>query len=444
MRESLGRRTFLKRAAGAGIAAQAASSLGAVRGPGAPSEKVVLAIMGTNSRGAALARGFARLESADVAYICDVDERAIAKGVGVVDQVCGKPPKGLRDFRRALEDKSVDALVIAAPDHWHAPAGILACSAGKHVYVEKPCSHNPREGELLVAAARKHRRVVQMGSQRRSWPKLIEAVERVKSGAIGRAYYARGWYANNRASIGRGKEAPAPSWLDYELWQGPAPRRAYRDNLIHYNWHWFWNWGTGESGNNGIHSLDLCRWALGVDFPTRVSSTGGRYHYRDDWETPDTQLMSFEFEGGKAMSWEGLSSNPFGLDGSGYGCTIHGETGTILIGGSNGYVVYDAKGKEVERVSPKSGEQKIDVTGPAANLDAVHFDNFLAAIREGTRPNAEIEEAHKSTLLIHLGNIALRTGRALRCDPKNGHILEDPQAAALWGREYEKGWEPKV
>src|SRR5437867_4267522 len=382
MKTSLDRREFIQRAAGTGLALGAAHFQSA-RGAGAPNSKIGLAIMGANSRGSALARGFARLPGAEVAYICDVDERAVAKGISVVNDASGKTPKGLKDFRKALEERAVDALVIAAPDHWHAPAAILAAAAGKHVYVEKPASHNPREGELLVEAARKHRRVVQMGSQRRSWPNLIEAIQQIQGGVIGRAYYARAWYANNRDSIGRGKEAPVPAWLDYDLWQGPAPRRPFKDNVIHYNWHWFWNWGTGESGNNGIHALDLCRWGLGVDYPVRVTSSGGRYHCKDDWETPDTQLMSFEFEGGKAISWEGLSSNPYGPDGTGFGCTFHGETGTVVIGGANGYAVFDRKGKEVKRVSGRADERKIDTTGPAAGLDAVHLENFLAAIRNG-------------------------------------------------------------
>jgi len=444
VKKSLDRRQFINTVARGGVALGAAARLDAVRGAQAPANKIVVAIMGTNSRGGALARGFARLAGAEVAYICDVDERAVAKGIATVNEICGKSPRGLKDFRKALEDKAVDALVIAAPDHWHAPAAIAACAAGKHVYVEKPCSHNPREGEMLVEAARKHKRVVQMGSQRRSWPNIGEAIRGVREGMIGRAYYSRGWYANNRDSIGRGKDAPVPSWLDYDLWQGPAPRRPFKDNVIHYNWHWFWNWGTGESGNNGTHALDLCRWGLGVEYPERVSSSGGRYHFKDDWETPDTQLISFEFDGGKTISWEGLSSNPYGLDGTGFGVSFHGETGTVVIGGGDAYTVLDLKGKEVKRVSGKRDEQKIDTTGPAAGLDAVHLQNFLSAIRSGARLNAEIQDGHKSTLLTQLGNIALRTGHVLRCDPKNGHILEDRDAAALWGREYQPGWEPKV
>ncbi len=191
--------------------------------------------------------------------------------------------------------KAVDALVIATCNHWHAPAAILACAAGKHVYVEKPCSHNPREGEMMVAAARKHRRLVQMGNQRRSMPAAIEAIAQLRSGVIGRVYYAQSWYLNTRPSIGAGKSAPVPEGLDYDLWQGPVPRRPFKSNYLHYNWHWFWHWGNGELGNNGVHAVDTCRWGLGVDYPVQATSVGGRFCHEDDQETPDTNVATFRF-----------------------------------------------------------------------------------------------------------------------------------------------------
>src|SRR5207253_17960 len=274
------RRKFLKTASAAGLSLVASPGVSSwLRSPG---EKVRVAVMGLNGRGMVLARGFARAAHAEVAYVCDVDSLVLAKGVSAVTGVQGKAPKGLGDFRKALEDKDVDALVIAAPDHWHTPAALLAMQAGKHVYVEKPCGHNPREGELLVEAQRKHRRVVQMGTQQRSAPSSIDIMQAIKGGAIGQPYLARTWYANTRGTIGRGKAAPVPGNLDYELWQGPAPRTPYHDNIIHYNWHWFRRWGTGEILNNGTHEIDVARWALGVGYPTRVTSVGGRYHYADD------------------------------------------------------------------------------------------------------------------------------------------------------------------
>jgi predicted dehydrogenase len=281
----------------------------------------------------------------------------------------------------------------------------------------------------MVAAARKHDRRVQMGNQRRSWPKIIEAIQQVRDGAIGSVYLAQSWYTSQRPSIGRGKPAPVPEGLDYALWQGPAPRREFRSNYLHYNWHWFWHWGNGELGNNGIHMLDLCRWGLGVEFPITATSAGGRYRFEDDQETPDTHQVAFTFADRKTITWEGLSCNQF-PEGMRPDVLFHGENGSLAIRGNN-YTIYDPKGKEVRKG-----------TGTGGN-DAVHFGNFLDAVRGMGKLNSEIEEGHKSTLLCHLGNIAQRTGRTLRCDPKDGRILHDPEAAALWTREYEKGWEPK-
>ncbi len=336
------------------------------------------------------------------------------------------------DFRSILDDPEVDALIVAAPNHWHAPAGIMACAAGKHAYVEKPCSHNPQEGELLVAAARKHKRCVQMGNQRRSSPQLIEAINLLHEGRIGRVYYSRSWYANLRGPIGNGTPEEVPEHIDYELWQGPAPRQPYTSNRLHYNWHWGWHYGNGELGNNGIHSLDLSRWGLEVDFPSRVISGGGRYRFEDDQITPDTQIVSFEYEGRCQIVWEGLSCNRDGMYGDSYGVSFHGESGSLRMG-AWGYSLHDDRGKQLSKVDG----------GPS---DLEHATNFVNAIRanDPTLLNSEIEEGHKSTLMCHLGNIAQRTGDAIVCDPSNGHIKDNPAAAALWARSYEPGWEPKI
>jgi len=265
------RRKFLKTASAAGLGLVAPRGLASL--VSRPSEQVVVAVMGLNGRGSVLARTFARTPNALVAYVCDVDAQVLAKAGTDVAGAQTKAPKGLGDFRRALEDKSVDALVIAAPDHWHTPAALLAMQAGKHVYVEKPCGHNAREGELLVEAQRKHQRAVQMGTQQRSAPRSIEVVQAIKEGAIGQPYLARAWYANTRGPIGHGKTAPVPANLDYELWQGPAPHTPYRDNVIHYNWHWFRRWGTGEICNNGTHEIDVARWAAAAITSTTTGSS---------------------------------------------------------------------------------------------------------------------------------------------------------------------------
>jgi predicted dehydrogenase len=399
--------------------------------------------MGTNSRGAALARVFARQPDAEVAFVCDPEEKARAKGVKAAHEAQERSPEGVVDFRRTLDDPAVDALVIAAPDHWHTPAAILALQAGKHVYLEKPAFHNPREGELLVEAARKSGRTVQVGTQRRSLPRTIEAIERLHAGVIGRAYFAKGWYANHRGSIGQGKAAPVPSNLDYELWQGPAPRRPYRDNLIHYNWHWFWHWGTAETCNNGTHSIDLMRWGLGVDYPTRVTSTGGRDHFDDDWEMPDTQVLGFDFEGRKSLYWEGHSCSGGLVEGEGSGVVFYGEDGSLKLAG-DGYVVYDRESRVVDEVREDLKEQPLDTSGPGEAFDAYHARDFLECLRSGEKPHADVAVHHPSTLLPLLGNIAHRLQRDLRCDPQTGRVRDDAEAEALWAREYEPGWEPKV
>lgn len=407
-----------------------------------PNEKLVVAVMGTNGRGLVHAQGFAHAAHSEVAYICDVDDAALAKGIAAASTSQARAPRPEKDIRRVLDDKAVDAIVIAAPDHWHAPAAIMALKAGKHVYVEKPCGHNPREGELLVAAQRQYGKLVQMGNQQRSGPRSIEAMAAIREGAIGRPYFARAWYANTRASIGRGKVAPVPTGLDYELWQGPAPRTPYRDNVIHYNWHWFTRWGTGEVCNNGTHEIDVCRWALGVDYPTRVNSTGGRYHFKDDWEFPDTQEVGFEFEGDRAIVWSGQSCNGFAAERSGRGASIHGTEGSLTID-RNGYTLYDLKNKVVRE---SKGDEKGDGldTRSQDRLTDLHIANFIDAVRTGAKLNAPIEEGNKSVLLCHLGNIAYRTGHALATDPRSGHVLNDPAAEKLWSRDYAAGWQPTI
>jgi predicted dehydrogenase len=434
------RRSFIQATTAATIG-MSVSGGSAFQAKGA-NDKVVVAIVGTNGRGAQHAKMFSRMPGSEVAYICDVEEKALAKGMAAAAGQA-RAPKALVDFRKALEDKSLDAVVIAAPDHWHAPAAILACAAGKDVYVEKPCGHNPLEGELLVTAARKYNRVVQMGSQRRSWPNLTALVPQLRDGSlIGRVYFGRGWYVNTRAAIGVGKQVSVPAGLNYELWQGPAPRRPYQDNLIHYNWHWLWTYGTSEACNNGTHEVDVMRWAMDVTFPTRVDSSGGRYHFRDDWECADTQVASWQFEGNKSFIWEGRSCNGFRTEGQSRGITFHGEQGSVLID-DDAYTVFDQKMKVVKKVEDKAEQSTVDTTGPGDRLDSYHIANFLDCVRSRKTPNAEIEQGHRSVTLCHLANIAYRVGHTLQCDPKTGHIVGDKQAEALWGRTYEKGWEPE-
>lgn len=425
MGTAINRRRFL------GRSALGAAGMLAARGVVAadtPSERVVVGVMGL-SRGRTLATQFAKQANVAVRYVCDVDSKRAAVCADAVEKTGASRPTALGDFRRILEDPEVDALVCAAPNHWHAPATILACAAGKHVYVEKPCSHNPREAELMVAAAEKYQRVVQVGTQRRSSGSIREAMALLHAGEIGRVYASVAHFHAKRPAIGVGKPVDPPPHLDYELWQGPAPRTPLLDNRVHYNWHWFWHWGNGEFGNNGVHRIDICRWGLGVDFPSRVSSLGGRYAFQDDQETPDTQSVTFEFGGDKLISWQGHSCNPYGKD----FVNFHGETGTLLVASEGEYQVLDMDNQVVKRGAGDRG-------------DIEHIQNFLAAIRgnDASGLHCGIADAYKSTILAHLGNIAYRTGQTLACDPASGHIPDNPEAMTLWSREYAPGWEPVV
>ena len=443
--DPLDRRDFLKKATAVGVSALAASHgaspLFAMEG--SPAEKMVVAVMGLNGRGMVPARQFAHGANTTVGYLIDVDSKVLAKAAAEVSPLQPTPPKTVSDFRRALEDKSVDALVIAAPDHWHTPATILALDAGKHVYVEKPSGHDPHEDELIAAAARKHSRLkVQLGTQARSGPHFIEVLHLVRDGQIGKPYLARGWYANTRASIGHGKVAPVPTNLDYDLWQGPAPRTPYRDNVIHYNWHWFTNWGTGEICNNGTHEIDVARWLLGVDYPPSVSSTGGRFHFADDWQFPDTQEATFVFDGGKSIVWQGQSCNGLELYQRSRGTTVLGTNGSVVVD-RDGYVLYDLKNNVIKEVKAAT---KGDPLNPVGDdwLTQLHIDNFTNAVRTGTPLSAPIEDGAKTGTLCHLGTISQQVGRKLTIDPKSGHIVNDAEASRLWSREYDPRWKPVV
>lgn len=438
----LNRRNFIKTTALTGAALGLTGPFTFSRGAGAPNEKVVVAIMGGRGRAGTLARTFAGVNSTEIKSIFDVDQRPLEEISETVAEIQGRKPSYGNDFRQALEDPDIDALVIGAPDHWHTPAAIMALKAGKHVYVEKPGSHNPGESELIVQAQKRYNKVVQMGTQQRSSSESIRAMEDIKEGLIGDVYYAKAFYANTRGSIGHGNITPVPGWLDYELWQGPAPRTPYRDNIIHYNWHWFWKWGTGELLNNGTHEYDICRWALGVDYPIRVSSNGGRYHYNDDWEFYDVQNVTFDFPEGKSINWEGRSTNGYGFWGKGRGATIHGREGTIVID-RNGYKVYNLDNEEIKSVLREEEADSSETIG-SGGLTDVHVHNFATAIRQGEPLNASIENGQISVQALHLGNISQKVGRSLNINPENGRIIGDAEAMSMWGRRYQAGWEPGI
>jgi predicted dehydrogenase len=386
-------------------------------GAAAPSERVRLAVVGVRGRGADLAGEFARNQGSEVVAVCDVDDAAFARPLKAVEAVGAKAPRTEKDFRRLLDDKTIDAIAVATPDHWHALVTVMACQAGKDVYCEKPASHNVVEGRRMVEAARKYGRVVQLGTQRRSTSHVKEAVEYVRSGSLGSVGMARAWIHQKRVNIGHGTPGPVPPGVDYAMWQGPAPDRPFMKNRFHYNWHWFWNWGTGELGNNGIHGVDVARWGLGVDAPLAVSSGGGKYVFDDDQEVPDTQIVTWEFP--KAcLVWEHRMWSKHGTEGDGFGIAFYGDKGTLIV---------DEKSWRVE-----DGEK---AGGSSTGGQSAHAQNFLDCVRSRNRPNADVEIGHLSTRLCHLGNIAYRMGKKLTFDADR-EAFTDPEANKLLSREY--------
>jgi predicted dehydrogenase len=405
-------------------------------------DRLNFAVIGLNGRGYAhLSALKANKSTARISHVCDVDINTMKKFADKTTQEMGEAPVTEQDFRKILEVKEVDAITIATPDHWHTPLAIRGLQAGKHVYVEKPCSHNPAEGVMLLHAVEKYKKVVQMGTQQRSSPHTIEIVDKIHNGAIGRAYYAKAWYSNVRKSIGTGKEAPVPPQIDWDIWQGPAPRRPYKDNVQPYNWHWFRIYGTGEALNNGTHEVDVCRWALGADYPMRVTSSGGRYQFQDDWQFYDTLVTSFEYED-KLLAWESKSCNGMKYYGRDRGSTIVGTTGTVLVD-RDGYEIYDLDGKKTSEFKTGGTTSSSDLVGSDSMTDA-HFANFIAGIRIGAKLNAPISVGNVAVTMMQLSNIAWESKRELRLDTTNGHILADPEAMKMWARDYQPGWAPEV
>ena len=405
-------------------------------------DRLNFAIIGLNGRAYAhLSSLKANQRAARVAYVCDVESNILQKFATNAEKAMGQSPTAEKDFRKILERKDVDAITIATPDHWHTPMALAGLQAGKHVYVEKPCSHNPAEGAMLVEAQKKYGKLVQMGTQQRSSPHTIEIVDKIHNGLIGRPYFAKAWYCNTRKSIGTGKEVPVPAQLDWDLWQGPAPRRPYKDNVQPYNWHWFRIYGTGEALNNGTHEVDVCRWALGVDFPKRVTSSGGRYQFKDDWQFYDTLLTSFIYDD-KMLSWEGRSCQGMKDYNRDRGSVIMGTTGSVLVD-RDGYEIYDLAGNKLKEFKTGSETSSADLIGRDSMTDA-HFANFIAGIRKGEKLNAPVSVGNVAVTMLQLSNIAWEVNRDLQLDTKNGQIQNDPRAMEMWGRTYEKGWAPRI
>ena len=437
------RRTFSTNlAASAAVASTATFTAKSYASIVGANERVNFAICGLNGRGGAhLSALNVNKANSHVTHICDVDSTILAKFAGKAEKELGYAPEQSGDFRKVLESKDVDVLTIATPDHWHAPMAILAVKAGKNAYCEKPSSHNPREGELLIEARDKYKKLVQVGDQQRSSEYTIKMQKMIQDGLIGRAYYAKAWYTNNRKSMGIGKVVPAPSTLNWDLWQGPVPRSDYKDNIHPYNWHWLFRYGTGESLNNGTHEVDVARWLLGLGYPDSVTSTAGRFAYKDDWQFYDTMDTSWKYPDHQ-ITWECRCCNNMPFFGRERGVTVHGTTGTVLID-RGGYEVYDLNGHLKDEYKVGKSSSSGDTVGRDSMTDA-HFANMIAAIRTGEPLHSPIEVANVSVTMVQHSNIAWRVNRQLKLDNKTGHILGDPEAMKLWGRDYQKGWEPTV
>ena len=430
--QSMDRRKFLVNSAGAtaGLLAPAVVT----RAFGKANERVRVAVVGIRGQGGSHIRSITELPDAELAALCDVDEAVLAKRMKELEARHIKPAT-FTDIRKLLDDKSIDAVSFATPNHWHALGTIWACQAGKDVYVEKPASHTVFEGRKMVEAARKYNRIVQVGTQSRSSPALREAVEKLREGLIGDVYMARGLCFKWRDTIGRKPEEPVPAGVHYDLWLGPAPKRPFSQNRFHYNWHWNWEYGNGDIGNQGIHQMDLARWGLGVKLPTRVQSMGGHFMFDDDQETPNTQVAMMEFnDTGKktflvfeVRHWmsnheAGIGEGREGRDSNTIGNIFYGSKGYMVIG-DRGYRTY--LGKE-------------QTPGPGRQESGNHHGNFIKAVRSRKVEdlNADIQEGHLSAVLVHLANISYRTGRSIEFDPATEKITGDAEAGKLLTRKY--------
>jgi len=386
-------------------------------------------VIGVGGRGRGLTGGFLGTGEANIAYLCDVDQASLERATAVIRKAGAPAPKHTGDMRRVFDDKSIDAVVIATPDHWHSPATILACDAGKDVYVEKPVSHNIREGRLAVEAARRNKRIVQHGTQARSRPSTIRGIEYARSGKIGEVIMAKAWNCQLRDNIGHKEDGPVPDGVDYDAWLGPAPWIPFNENRFHYNWHWHWHFGTGDAGNDGAHQIDIARWALGVSYPKSASGMGGKFFFDDDQQTPDTMNVTFDY-GGKALIWEMRIWNPYGLEGQDNGVAVYGTEGVVQIGRWDrrwGYKILDKAGKLVQH-------------DDADDEDDPHMRNFAECVRSRRPPNADIGIGHLTALHCHLANMVARTGRNLRFDAETETVLDDAQANLYVKRKYRTHW----
>ncbi len=430
---SADRRDFLKRTATGAAAIGATALVGSARAT-EPSQRITIGIIGPGGMGTGHLNLLGKNPAVDVAWVCDVDQERLDQAASRTRELSGREPQKTQDLRRVLDDKAVDAVWIATPDHWHAPATILACDAGKHVYVEKPCSHNIREGRLMIEAARRNQRVVQVGTQSRSTAGIQEAIQKLRDGVIGTVLVSKAWNSQRRGSIGKSEPSDPPATLDFDLWVGPAPLVPYRKNLLPSIWRWWYDFGAGDMGNDGVHELDIAQWGLGVTtHPAQVVALGNKLFFDDDQQFPDTQYVAFEWPGDdrpgqrRQLIFEQRIWSPYVQEDWENGCAFYGTEGMLVLGKRGGYKIVGPRNRPIAEGT---------FGGPDL---AAHHANFLECIKSGARPNADIEINHLSTTLCHLGNIATRTQTALRFDPATEQITNCTESAALVRRKYREG-----
>ncbi len=447
---SSSRRDFIKKvSAGAAGVAVAGSAMGM---PASSYRKIIgandrlnVAIIGLGRRLGAYYEPVSMKESnVQLVYLCDVMQSQREKAAQRFSKLIDYKPKLENDVRKVLDDSGVDLIFNATPDHWHTPGAILAMKAGKHVYLEKPCSHNLHENEIVVAAAKKFNKVVQMGNQQRSSAHTIEIINEIHNGVIGVPYRAVAFYLNSRGEVPLQKKSPVPEGLDWNLFQGPAPRREYTSETWDYNWHWYgWTYGTAETGNNATHELDVARWALNVNLPLRVDVEAGKRHFfHDGWEMYDTMDAMFRFSGDKIIKWDGRSRSGHNTYGMGdRGTIIFGSEGTVFVDRGK-YVLYNRAGKVVKE--SKSGSNEAGTAlGGGGDMTTGHVLNFFETIRGKQKLNAPIDDATKSQAMVHYANVAYRIGKGFDIDEVSGRMY-DRDAMKLWKRDYENGWEPTI
>ena len=433
------RRRFLVKSAGvaAGLALPALAAPGRVLGAG---EKIRLGFMGVGGRAGSLLRGFASLADTEIAAVCDVDSRRIPGAVQAVEKLeGGKRPRIAKDFREIIDDRTIHALVVGTPDHWHAIPTILACQAGKDVYVEKPCSHNIREGQLMVAAARKYERVVQVGIQSRSSPHHAQAYDYIRSGKLGKVCVVKSWESTRQRNLGFPPDQPVPPGVDYDMWLGPAPERPFNPLRFHGNWRWFFDYGTGDLGNDGVHRLDYALRGLNaaregrgqkpVGLPLAIAASGGKYFFHDAQEWPDTLHVTYDYPGA-TLVYELRIWTRYPIEGEHEGAAVYGENGYVVIGNGR-WRAFDAGGKPTG-----DGGESVN----RIHHDPAHKKNFLECIRSRAKPVCDIEIGHVTSFLCHAGNVAWRVGRKLRFDKTTHSFGMDGEANRLLGRSYRQKW----